>query len=141
MTSGYGRQGSGNLIVISATQNSPYAVVGTQGVDGGAITDWAAVSGGSIDRRRQHGVRFLHRLDGGRSGGQCHGGHGVDTTLSADAAINSLRFNLSEARTIALGGKTLNVGGILVTSAVGNNVSTISGGSLTTASAPPPRPT
>jgi autotransporter-associated beta strand protein len=57
---------------------------------------------------------------------------GVNTTLSADTTIGTLRFNLNEARTITVGaGKTLSSGGILVTSTPAANVSTITGGNLT----------
>ncbi len=59
---------------------------------------------------------------------------GVNTTLSADSSIASLRFNQAEARAITLGtGTTLTTGGILVTSAVGNNLSSITGGTLRSA--------
>ncbi len=55
---------------------------------------------------------------------------GVDTNLATSLTINTLRFNQNEARSIALGSHTLVTGGILVTSAVGNMSSTISGGTL-----------
>ncbi len=56
---------------------------------------------------------------------------GVDTTLSSDASISSLRFNQVQARTITLsGGATLTTGGILNTSTVAANASTITGGTL-----------
>ena len=55
---------------------------------------------------------------------------GVDTTLAADATTTSLRFNQAQPRTITATGFTLSTGGVLVTSAVGNNLSTITGGTL-----------
>jgi autotransporter-associated beta strand protein len=55
---------------------------------------------------------------------------GVNTTLSADATITSLRFNDPAARTINENDQILTTGGILVTSNVGNNASTISTGTL-----------
>jgi len=59
---------------------------------------------------------------------------GVNTTLSANSAITTLRFNLAEARRITLNsGVVLTTGGLLVTSAVGANLSTITGGSLRSA--------
>ncbi len=59
---------------------------------------------------------------------------GIDTTLSSDASITTLRFNQAEARTITLNpGVTLTTGGILVTSTVGNNLSTITSGTLRSA--------
>ena len=55
---------------------------------------------------------------------------GVNTTLGGNATITSLRFNQAQARTINLGTSTLVTGGILNTSTVGANLSTISGGTL-----------
>jgi autotransporter-associated beta strand protein len=55
---------------------------------------------------------------------------GVDTTLAAPASVTSLRFNDNAARTIDATGQSLTTGGILVTSAVGANASTITGGTL-----------
>lgn len=54
---------------------------------------------------------------------------GIDTTVGTTSNI-STRFNVAEARAINLTGD-LTTGGILVTPAVGNNVSTITGGNLT----------
>ncbi len=56
---------------------------------------------------------------------------GSDTTLAgADATTISLRFNEAAARTIDATGQTLTTAGILVTANVGNNVASISGGTL-----------
>src|SRR5581483_7958167 len=55
--------------------------------------------------------------------------------LTAGVIINSLRFNTAAANTFTLTGtNTVTSGGILVTSAVGNNLSTITGGTLLGAS-------
>jgi autotransporter-associated beta strand protein len=55
----------------------------------------------------------------------------LDTTLSADTSITSLRFAAPQARTITVNsGKTLTVGGILISSAATTNLSTITGGTL-----------
>ncbi len=52
-------------------------------------------------------------------------------TLDAAATPNSLRFNDANAHTLTLqGNNTVSSGGILVTSAVGSNASTITGGNL-----------
>ncbi|MEI7750702.1 MAG: autotransporter-associated beta strand repeat-containing protein, partial [Candidatus Omnitrophota bacterium] len=55
----------------------------------------------------------------------------TDVALAGDTSITSLRFNQMAADTITTEtGKILTTGGILVTSAVGNNLSTITGGTL-----------
>ena len=119
-----------NLLVDAAGTKSPFMVVGTQGTLGGAITDWAEVSGGNtIIALPSYTSTTSSTISGNATVAST-----VDTTLAANAAADSLRFNLAEARTLNLGGNTLNVGGILVTSAVGANGSTITGGSLSTAS-------
>ncbi len=52
-------------------------------------------------------------------------------TLNANINANSLRFNTAAANTLSLSGSnSLATGGILVGSTVGNNLSTISGGTL-----------
>ncbi|HEY2341849.1 MAG TPA: autotransporter-associated beta strand repeat-containing protein, partial [Chthoniobacteraceae bacterium] len=55
---------------------------------------------------------------------------GINTTLTANTAITSLRFNENQSTTISLGSNTLSTGGILVTAAVGHAPSIISGGAL-----------
>ena len=55
-----------------------------------------------------------------------------DQTLDGIATPNSLRFNNAAANTLTLqGANTVASGGILVTSTVANNLSTITGGTLT----------
>lgn len=55
----------------------------------------------------------------------------ANSTQSAGATANSIRFNTANARTVTLSGtNTLTTGGILITSNVGANASTITGGSL-----------
>jgi len=59
---------------------------------------------------------------------------GTDTTLSNDTAVTTLRFGQAEARTVTvMPGKTLTTGGILVSSAVGNKLSSITNGMLRSA--------
>lgn len=59
---------------------------------------------------------------------------GTDTILSNDTAVTTLRFAQAQARTIAVApGKTLTTGGILVSSTVGNNLSSITNGTLRSA--------
>ena len=57
-------------------------------------------------------------------------------SLSGTITPNSLRFNTAAANTVTLatGTNTINSGGILVTSTVGNNLSTLTGGTLNGAS-------
>ena len=55
-----------------------------------------------------------------------------DQTLDAAATPNNLRFNNAAANTLTLqGANSVASGGILVTSTVGNNLSTLTGGTLT----------
>ncbi len=115
-----------SLLVDAAATKSAFMVTGTQG---GAITGWAGVSGGTIVALSNYTLTTSSTLSGNATVDT-----GVNTTLVANAAADSLRFNLAESRTLNLGGNTLNVGGILVTAAVGGNGSTITGGSLSTAS-------
>jgi fibronectin-binding autotransporter adhesin len=59
---------------------------------------------------------------------------GVDTTLSTSQASTSLRFNQAQARTVTINsGNAFTTGGILVTSTVAGNLSTITGGTLQSA--------
>lgn len=59
---------------------------------------------------------------------------GTDTILSNDTAVTTIRFGQAEARTITVAsGKTLTTGGILVSSTVGNNLSSITNGTLRSA--------
>ena len=126
MTVSSGLVAQNGLLVDASTTKSPFMVVGTQG---GSITDWAAVSGTSIVAFSAYTPTTSSTISGSATVTT-----GTDTTLTANAAADSLRFNLAETRTINLGGNTLNVGGVLVTSAVTGNASTITGGSLSTAS-------
>jgi autotransporter-associated beta strand protein len=56
------------------------------------------------------------------------------TTLTTSPTLTSLRFNNPAVRTINASGQTITTGGILVTPAVGNNISNIGGGTLQAAS-------
>ncbi len=59
---------------------------------------------------------------------------GTDTILSNDTVVTSLRFAQAQVRTVTVApDKTLTTGGILVSSAVGNNLSSITGGTLRSA--------
>lgn len=59
---------------------------------------------------------------------------GIDTVLSADTAITSLRHNLAETRSITIDpGFSLATGGILIGSTVAANATSISGGTLRSA--------
>ena len=54
----------------------------------------------------------------------------VNTTLTNNTTVTSLRFNNAVSSTITATGQTLTAGGILVTPNVGNNSTTINGGTL-----------
>ena len=98
-------------------------------VDG---TDWAAIDADG-NRSIVPGSSlpgFYTPNDGSNLFGNADMSGGVNTTLGADTIITSLRFNDPAPRTINLNGLALTTGGILVTNNVGNNLSTITGGTL-----------
>ena len=96
-----------------------------------AGADWAA-----MDVNNQYVVPgstipgFYTLTTTGTMGGNADVASGIDTTLSSNAFVGSLRFNQNEGRTINIGGNTLTTGGILVTANVATAGSTITGGTL-----------
>ena len=122
-TNGYAT-GAGVASTILTSGGVAYGVVGGN--------DWAAkdatnafIVGGST-----LGGSFYTANTSSVLAGNADISAGVDTTLAAPATITSLRFNDSTTRTITATGQTLTTGGILVTPAVGNNLDTITGGTL-----------
>ncbi len=120
-----------DFILPAGTQSSTNgfitATINTNGILGGWATvsgsDWASNNGTDI-------VAYASYTNDTWAGGN-------NTTVTADgtpasgSTTNSLRFNAAAARTLTLTGtNTLQSGGILVTSLVANNATTISGGSL-----------
>lgn len=105
-----GSSGTNNGVIIGATVNG---------------NTWATVSGGNIAGYSSYSTSYTTtaatNLDATTSG-----------TLTAD--LNSIRFNTAAANTVTLGGtsglRALGAGEVLVTSAVGANLSKITGGYL-----------
>ena len=117
--------------VTTTTANSTNGILGGYATSGG--TTWA-VSGSS-------GTSAITGLAAGSYVSDTWAS-GNNTTVTAgsnaadnNATTNSLRFNSSAADTVTLSGaNVISSGGILVTSNVGSNLSTISGGTLEGAS-------
>jgi autotransporter-associated beta strand protein len=108
--------------------------INTSGIVGGfmtvAGTDWATTGASSTT-----GTPITPLAAGSYTADAWAAGNNTDVvTSSAPAATsttNSVRFNTAAANTVTLTGSNLiSSGGILVTSNVGNNVSTITGGTL-----------
>jgi autotransporter-associated beta strand protein len=118
---------TGTASTILTSNGTAFATVGGN--------DWAAkdASNNAIVAGSSIGGFYTANTAGTLSGNADMSGS-VDTVLGADVAITSLRFNSAGARTVTATGQTLTTGGILVTAAVGNNVSTITGGTLIGAS-------
>jgi autotransporter-associated beta strand protein len=92
--------------------------------------EWAARDGISNIVAGSSIVGFYTPNDATSLSGNADMSNGTDTTLASSPTLTSLRFNAAAARTINATGQTLTTGGILVTPAVGNNLSTITGGTL-----------
>jgi autotransporter-associated beta strand protein len=113
---------------ISATNGVILSATNTNGIIGGWATvngtDWAVANTGS-------GVTALASY----TSDTWNTTNNVTVTTSSTQTLvtaNSLRFNAAGANTVTLAGSscTIATGGILVTSNVGNNLSTIAGGTL-----------
>jgi len=130
--------GSGGFVTTSSTLGGANSLAttaaGVLGVVGG--NDWIARDGttGLVSYTTAGGTYNNTTSSAlGGSGNQTDVASGVtSTTLAASASTSTLRFNQAQATTINAGGNTISLsnGGILVTSAVGNNLSTISNGTL-----------
>jgi fibronectin-binding autotransporter adhesin len=92
--------------------------------------DWAARDGSSSIVGGSTLAGFYTPNDATSLSGNADMSNGTDTVLTSSPILSSLRFNNAAARTINATGQTLATGGILVTPAVGNNLSTITGGTL-----------
>ena len=112
--------------MLRASNGQAYATV-----NGGA--DWAAkgtlLNSGNIVAFSSVGSYTANTAGGFSNNANIDIASGIDTTMSADTSVTSLRFNVNQARTVTLGsGKNLTVtGGILVT-----NQSNASGGTTFT---------
>ncbi|MEP6669264.1 MAG: autotransporter-associated beta strand repeat-containing protein, partial [Chthoniobacter sp.] len=121
--------GAGLVGATSATTANGWATVGG--------TNWAINDGTNITALTNYASATATTSTAGGTTVANYTGKDVDVTNSPGAlagvvTINSLRFNTTAANTFtfATGVNTITSGGILVTSAVGNNLSTITGGTL-----------
>jgi autotransporter-associated beta strand protein len=126
--------------MMSLISSGSVAMTTTSGVEGAVLADnfgvaYATLNGADWAAQDLSGNIVPATYTPSTAGsltGNADVASGVDTTLTANAAVNSLRFNVDEARTINLGGNNLTVGGILVTNNVASNGgSKIIGGTLT----------
>lgn len=128
------------LGAITTTGGGNNAIVATSGVTFATIDgmDWAATDS-TVTNRKFVG---LSSIAGGYTastvttlGGNANIAPGITTTtLASSTAVTSLRFNEPQATSITQSGsRTLTTGGILVTPAVGENLSTIAVSTLRTA--------
>lgn len=104
-----GSNGTTNGIIVGATVNG---------------STWATVSGSNITGYSAYSTNFA----------QVNANLDMTTSGTATVDLGTVRFNSAAANTLTLGGtnglRQLTGGGVLVTSAVGSNLSTISGGIL-----------
>ena len=122
--------GAGLVGATSATIANGWATVGG--------TNWAINDGTNITALTNYASATATTSTAGGTTVANYTGKDVDVTnnnaaLGGVVTINSLRFNTNVATptfTFATGVNTITSGGILVTSAVGNNLSTITGGTL-----------
>jgi autotransporter-associated beta strand protein len=93
--------------------------------------DWAAKNTANTSIVAGSSVTNFYTANGASSlAGNADMSAATVTTLGSSPTLTSLRFNTVGARTIDATGRTLGTGGILITSNVGNNISTITGGIL-----------
>lgn len=117
--------GGANNALLTGTGGVAYATVG--------LDDWAATTAAVSGVRSLVGLSSLNLYTASLADGLA-GGANIDalaplTTLSADTAVASLRFNTAQATVLtqdATGGRYLTTGGILVTPAVGAQETVIS---------------
>jgi len=119
----------------TTTNSNVNGILGTWATYGG--TDWATNLGGGVIGAFTGYT--LTSLAGTNAANYTNAHMDVDSsegTLSGVIDVQSFRFNLNTAPyTVTLTGTTNRIGGILVTSNVGNNLSTITGGTLTASTA------
>lgn len=119
---------------IATTDNTnTNGILGTWATVGG--NQWAVNSTNAADGLVTALTDFIYSFDAADSAALYQNKHViVDTIQTPDAAINplSLVFNVSGAFSLALQGtNTIATGGILVGTGVGNNTSSLTGGSIT----------
>ncbi len=117
-----------NNVLASAAGGTAFATVGGN--------DWASLSGNNIVGLVAGGGSYTTTSVAGTTAANYTNGN-IDVTnsaglLSGVITPNTFRFNTAAANTVTLaaGSNVIGAGGILVTSAVGNNLSTITGGDV-----------
>ena len=117
-----------NNVLASAAGGTAFATVGDN--------DWASLSGNNIVGLVAGGGSYTTTSVAGTTASNYTNGN-IDVTsseglLSGVITPNTFRFNTTGANTVTLaaGNNVIGAGGILVTSAVGNNLSTITGGDV-----------
>ncbi|MEI7908841.1 MAG: autotransporter-associated beta strand repeat-containing protein [Verrucomicrobiota bacterium] len=120
--------------ITTTKANTSAGILGCWAVAGG--NSWAVSAGnGSSAGNITALATYLTTTAAGNTAANYLATSDVDVTsspvLSGAATVNSIRFNAAAANTLSLTGTTLvNSGGVLTTSAVGANVSTLTGGTL-----------
>ncbi len=117
--------GTANTILLGQAGNVvPFATVGEN--------DWAAKDAGNVMIVPGSSLAGFYTPSTADSlSGNADVASGVDTVITSQIAIDSLRFNQNEARTVTMSGTTLiTLPGILVTPNVGNHETVITGGRI-----------
>ena len=122
--------GTVDFTLPAGLQSGSNGVVTSSGAIGGwatvSGTDWAALSGGNIVAVSSAGGYINDTWASGSNTTVT-----ASSTPASGSVTNSLRFAAAGANTVTLSGtNTLTSGGILVTGNVGNNPSSIAGGTL-----------
>lgn len=121
----------GGVALFAAGSSIKTADANTNGIMGG----WAVYNG--TDWAQSNGSGNAIGAYSGYTTDTWAAGNNTDVSLAganpaSGATTNSLRFNATGVKTLTLAGTNLIIsGGILVTSAVGNSLTTITGGTLT----------
>ena len=109
-----------SVITTSATNTN--GILGGYAVYGG--NDWATISGGTVAQYTAYTNNTWAAANNTTVT--------TSASIAANSTTNSLRFGAPGAFTLTLSGtNTIASGGLLVSSAVGNNLTQINGGSLT----------
>ncbi|MGA2616425.1 MAG: autotransporter-associated beta strand repeat-containing protein [Thermoguttaceae bacterium] len=127
---------TGTADVITTTRVNTSGIIGGWATQGGGAT-WAVAGNGTAAAITGLSTYTTTTVAGNTPGSYTNRNIDVTSSPSPTAGItpNSLRFNTAAAETLTLTGTNIIAsGGILVTSNVGNNPSTITGGALEGAS-------
>lgn len=119
---------NGGALDFNGTGTSTTTTANTNGILGG----WATMNGGATWAANDGNGNIVPFT--GYTNDTWAAGNNTDVTMSSAPAsgstTNTVRFNQAAANTITLSGANVVAGGILVTPNVGNNTTTITGGTL-----------